>query len=509
MALTASCTEAPGVPDASTNGGGSATGGGSAGGGSTDGGSTGGGATGGGGPTGGGATGGGSADAGPSCTTRITYGSSWIHPAGHPNDFDTVSSLVTWDGACPTDDAGTLQATLSNGWKPSFSGASSCIIALDSTASCTPAPAACATRITYGSAWLPPANHPNAYDDVSGVITWDGICHASGAQSWAQLSNGWTPYFNGSNACDLSLRHTQCSGLYANPVIATDCPDPGVLADNGTYTLVCTSGAPVFPIRTSTDLVHWTSAGAIFSAANKPTWANTDFWAPEIHRIGSHYVAYFSARNTADNALSIGAAYADNPLGPYTDLGAPLLRDPNPGVIDAHEYTAPDGGAFLVWKVDGNSIGQPTPIKIQPLAADGLSLTGTPTTLFAETQAWEGALVEGPWMIDFDGGTYLFYSANAYASAAYAIGVASAPSPTGPFTKGSGPILVSKGDWAGPGHGSVLRGPSGDWVHVFHAWTAAHIGQAPGREVLVERIDWSTGAPRMLASPSSRSQPLP
>jgi len=159
--------------------------------------------------------------------------------------------------------------------------------------------------------------------------------------------------------------------------------------------------------------------------------------------------------------------------------------------------------------VDGNAVGASTPIKIQELAADGLSLVGSPTTILSNTLGWEGALVEGPWMIERGGYFYLFYSANGYASPSYAVGVARADSPLGPFSKASNPILTSEGSWAGPGHGSVLIGPHGDWVHVYHSWEAAHVGEAPGRLVLVDRIQWDNGWPVMRTAPSSWSQPLP
>jgi len=58
------------------------------------------------------------------------------------------------------------------------------------------APEPCTTRVTYGSAWIR-SDHPEPYDDVRGVITWDGVCHADGGNSYAVLSNGWRPYFRG------------------------------------------------------------------------------------------------------------------------------------------------------------------------------------------------------------------------------------------------------------------------------------------------------------------------
>jgi arabinan endo-1,5-alpha-L-arabinosidase len=446
------------------------------------------------------------ADAAPApCTTRITYGSTWIKPAGHPEDHDDVKGEVTWDGHCKVDAAGNAYATLSNGWKPYFNGRS-CIIALDYSGACPSAPAGCATRVSYGPSWLPAPNHPAYHDDVKGVLTWDGICHASGSQSWALLSNGWTPYFSGSNSCDLAFRHTQCGGLFANPVVSKDCPDPGVLEEGGTYYMACTPGY-AFPLRSSKNLVDWTSQGAVFSSA--PAWATSHFWAPELHKVGSKHLVYYSAKSSATGTFAVGAGSASSPLGPYTDLGKPLVSAPSPGVIDAHHFQASSGVRYLLWKVDGNAVGQPTPIRIQQLAADGLSLTGSPTTILSNTLAWEGALVEGPWMIEHGGYFYLFYSGNGYASPSYGVGVARATSPLGPFTKKGAPILTSKGAWAGPGHGSVLLGPSGDWVHVYHAWVAGKVGQSPGRLALVDRIQWEGGWPLMRGAPSSRSQPLP
>jgi arabinan endo-1,5-alpha-L-arabinosidase len=62
---------------------------------------------------------------------------------------------------------------------------------------------------------------------------------------------------------------------------------------------------------------------------------------------------------------------------------------------------------------------------------------------------------------------YLFYSANGFADPNYSVGVARATSPLGPFVKGGSKILATKGHWTGPGHGSIVRGPSGGWVHAL------------------------------------------
>src|SRR5262249_18043189 len=146
------------------------------------------------------------------CTTRIAYGDRWIHGANHASQADVASGDVTWDGTC-TDDGANSYAVLSNGWKPYFQGHGACVLALDS--SC--APSACTTRITYRPSWLHATNHPTQYDEVAGRVFWDGACHDSGDNSYAQLSNGWAPHFAGNGACAVSVQWRGCGGLYTNP----------------------------------------------------------------------------------------------------------------------------------------------------------------------------------------------------------------------------------------------------------------------------------------------------
>jgi arabinan endo-1,5-alpha-L-arabinosidase len=436
------------------------------------------------------------------CTTRVAYGDAWIHPANHPAQFDDVAGTVTWDGAC-TADAGNSFAVLSNGWKPHFKGPSGCVMALDGNC----APSACTTRVSYGAAWIPAPNHPAKYDDVAGRVSWDGVCKNQNGQSVATLSNGWAPHFTGANACALSFRYENCGGLYQNAVIPEGCADPGVLRAGAKWVVTCTSGnAPdAFPIRTSADLVQWTAAGAIFPAGKKPAWAAGDFWAPEIHEVGAKYVAYFTARHE-DGRLSIGAAKAASATGPFTDIGQPLVHDAAMGMIDATEFEAA-GTPYLVWKEDGNAVAKPTPIYGQALTADGTALTGARKTLITNDLAWEGGVVEGPWVVAHGGSYYLFYSGNAYYNGTYAVGVARASSPLGPYQKAGAPILTSNAAWIGPGHCAVVDSPAGGTAMLYHAWAAGHVnGPGDVRAMLLDAVVW-TDWPAVPAAPSISSRP--
>ncbi len=290
---------------------------------------------------------------------------------------------------------------------------------------------------------------------------------------------------------------------YENPVVARDCPDPGLLADPAstgvTYYMVCTGGS--FPIRRSADLVLWEDSGHAVLPTGKPPWAldGGRNWAPELHRIGSDYVAYYTSVD-GNGHLAIGAAWATDPLGPYTDIGAALVQDPL-GVIDATYFRDGDGRHYLIYKIDGNSQGQPTPIFARELAADGRAFASGSTRhqlLVNQPGTWEGGVIEAPWLVEHDGRYYLFYSANVY-DARYRTGVARASAPLGPYEKHGEPLLANNQRWVGPGHGSVVSAGGADYF-VYHAWSATPQGGndvAAGRQVLLDRIVWQDGWPRI------------
>ncbi len=306
---------------------------------------------------------------------------------------------------------------------------------------------------------------------------------------------------------------------YRNPVVADDCPDPGVLGDGGAFYAVCTggdaTGASNFPLRRSTDLVTWRSLGYLFPAGTTPGWAKADFWAPEVHRIGQRYVLYFTARDRSGR-LSIGVATAPAVTGPWTDSGAPLVHDERAGMIDPHQFQDRDGVRYLFWKADGNAFHppEPTPIFVQRLSPDGLALAGERTTALVNDQPWEGAVVEGASMVRHGGWYYLFYSGNAYNSDRYAVGVARARSPLGPFEKRPAPILATGRRWVGPGHGSLVAVGASDW-YVYHAWQPGKVDH-PGdpnhypRMMLIDRVSWRDGWPIVNdGRPSSGPMPSP
>jgi arabinan endo-1,5-alpha-L-arabinosidase len=159
-----------------------------------------------------------------------------------------------------------------------------------------------------------------------------------------------------------------------SPKILAGYGDPAVLkTDDGYYLLATSNDAPdAFPILHSEDLIHWEHKSFVFPAGNEPAWTAkgrhvADFWAPEMAKVGDEYWVAYTARQL-NNALAIGLARADNPLGPFVDNGAPLVTGKtinttgvphgavSGGVIDGHIFIDADGGRYLFWKDDSNGI---------------------------------------------------------------------------------------------------------------------------------------------------------
>jgi beta-xylosidase len=300
-------------------------------------------------------------------------------------------------------------------------------------------------------------------------------------------------------------------------VYDSNFPDPFVLEAGGTYYAYATNnGAQNYPTLISKDLVRWEPGPDAFPQL--PPWATGDAWAPEVlRRADGKYVLYFTARTTiprssGDNALCIGHAVADRPLGPFKPVGKrPLIcQTREGGSIDASPFRDSDGKLYLLWKNDGNCCAQPTFLYSQRLSPDGLRLLGKPARLSRNDKPWEGNLVEAPQMLKHDGRYYLFYSANFYGDASYNTGYAVCKGPLGPCTDApENPILATAGQAVGPGHPTVFRTDEGGTWILYHAWPPGQeLSAYPGRVLWLDRVVWKGGKPDV-QGPTEKPQPLP
>jgi beta-xylosidase len=309
---------------------------------------------------------------------------------------------------------------------------------------------------------------------------------------------------------------------YLNPVLAHDFPDPFVLREGASYFAFATNGlGKNVQAATSSDLSTWSDLPD--ALPELPAWAARNrglTWAPSVLRRGASYVMYYTARDVASGFQCISSALASSPGGPYVDTStAPFVCQVSGsqsfcGSIDPSPFVDSDGTAYLAWKSDENApaCARAPRLWIAALGADGRSLAGPATAILAMDRPWEEPIVEGPSMWLHDGVYFLFYSANAYESAAYAMGYATCLSPVGPCKKVTvdGPLVRSAGSALGPGGQEVFTDVHGRTWLAYHAWTAPSTTYSSGgaRSLRIDPLSFVNGAP-VLGGPTSTPQVVP
>ena len=289
-----------------------------------------------------------------------------------------------------------------------------------------------------------------------------------------------------------SILPAQRHATYSNPALAGDYPDPSIIRVGRDYWATATSSewAPEFPLLHSRDLINWEVVGAVFP--RRPQWSNGNYWAPEISEYRGRYFVYYVGHKK-DGPLCVAVATAAAPSGPYTDRG-PLVCQED-GSIDPVPVTDEHGERYLVWKEDGNSRNQPTPIWAQKLSAGGTKLVGEKKELIRNDAPWEAQLVEGPYILRRNGWFYLFYSGNACCGREchYAMGVARSHTLLGPWEKNpSNPILRDNGTWKCPGHGSIVTDTRGRYFLLYHAYNVKDFVYV-GREAMLDEVKFGAG----------------
>lgn len=284
-----------------------------------------------------------------------------------------------------------------------------------------------------------------------------------------------TPQFEGDYADPFVLARGPVLYLYTTNTVDENVP----LLESGTG-IVGVPFGDALP-----DLPSWTEPGLV--------------WAPSVLETADGFVLYYTSKDLESGLQCVGAAFAEEPVGPFVDeRDEPLVcqRDLG-GTIDASPFVDADGSQWLLYKNDGNCCDIVTQLWSQPLSDDGLDLTGDPVSLLKTTEDWEGPLIEGPSMVQSGDTYWLFYSANWWDSADYAMGAARCDGPTGPCTKLDGPWLGSHGQAAGPGGPEEFTDNRGKGWVVYHAWLGDAIGYDEGgtRSLFAVTIDVTDDEP--------------
>lgn len=295
-----------------------------------------------------------------------------------------------------------------------------------------------------------------------------------------------------------------------NPILPGFHADPEILYSNKTgkyYIYSTTDGKPrwggyKYYAYSSSDLKEWKNEGVVLDAkSDQISWANGNLWAPAAIEVkqkdGSYkYYLYFSARPNDNGRKQIGVAVSDSPIGPFVDLGQPLLAKNHPGckgqLIDVDVFIDPvSQKPYLYW---GNSF------------MAGAELESSMTKIKDETvtvmtpkggSLKDYAYREAPYVFYRNGLYYFMWSVDDTGAANYHVAYGTAKSPLGPIEVAKDPIVLIQDpqhEIYGTAHNSVIQRPGTDeWYIVYHRINKDYIHFQPGvhREVCIDKMEFN------------------
>lgn len=158
------------------------------------------------------------------------------------------------------------------------------------------------------------------------------------------------------------------------------------------------------------DMVNWTDHGEIFSL-NDIEWADDRAWAPQcIERNGKFYL--YSPVHKKDGGMAISVAVSENPIGPFKDLGYPLVDEGDWNDIDPTVFIDDDGQAYLYF---GNPELRYVLLNEDMISYDeNAGIVKIPMTeeAFSKGSHMTGTTYgEGPWFYKRNGIYYMVYAA--------------------------------------------------------------------------------------------------
>jgi hypothetical protein len=296
---------------------------------------------------------------------------------------------------------------------------------------------------------------------------------------------------------------------YTNPTLNIDAPDPGVIHADGAYWMIHTTGGPNngWPLWKSSDMVNWSYVKDLLTPANKRSWMNGNYWAPEIHKVGNQFILTGTSVDSRTGQLVIVLASSTEIDGPYTIRSEPIVSNPV-ATLDSNIFIDDDGKVYLLWKRDSNGgTGTFGSIRIRQLDSTGLNFAaGSSETVMLDNQfgGWEKNLAEAPWLVRRADAYYLFYS-GAFIDTTYSVGVARSTFLATTFTRNpSNPILTNNSTWGGPGHGGFVMDNDGALWHLYHARLLSN--PDAGRKQMLDPLVWTSTWPTFANnSPSTGS----
>lgn len=204
--------------------------------------------------------------------------------------------------------------------------------------------------------------------------------------------------------------------------------DPYVLVHDGRYYMYGTglSSGRGYGCVVSENLEDWSYPIQVFTPDAEFDGIK-DFWAPECHYYNGKFYLFATYYSAATEKRGVGIFVADEPTGPFVQLGDGHITPHDHDSIDGTLYVDGDGQPWMVyvseWTSNPDEIGDMAIAKLSPELDRFIS---EPKIIFrAEKHLWSGGkITDGPFLYRTENGRLLMLWSNTARRGGYAVGVA-------------------------------------------------------------------------------------
>lgn len=268
--------------------------------------------------------------------------------------------------------------------------------------------------------------------------------------------------------------------------------DPWVVPHEGSLLLLQSGGdSHRIVAKRFSDLQHINrNVEKVIWAPDSRSGHSRQIWAPELHRIDGRWYVYFSASEGQGTSHRSYVLVADDPLGPYTEIGP--VSDPNADfwAIDLTVFPF-EGRLYALWSGwDGPGDGFPQNLYIAPMR-NPWTISGGRRCISRPEHGWEMTVApvnEGPEVIrnPVSGRPFVLYAADASWTQSYKMGLLEWAG--GDVTDPASWKKVPRPFFTGGGHGCVVDTADGTFL-VYHRKLSGDPGWAD-REIRWAPLTW-------------------
>jgi len=223
-------------------------------------------------------------------------------------------------------------------------------------------------------------------------------------------------------------------------------------------------------VFSTTDMANWTNHGKILSL-DDIEWADDRAWAPQTVEKNGKFYFYFPAHKI-DGGMAIGVAVGDSPVGPFKEIGKPLVYEDDWNDFDPTVFIDDDGQAYLYF---GNPELRYVKLNDDMISYDeSVGVVKVPMTVetFGEGSHDTGTSYgEGPWFYKRNGIYYMVFAGFRTGQTNEYIGYSTSDSPTGPW-KYQGVVMTEEG--------GVFTNHPGITDYKGKSYLFYHTGELPG-----------------------------